>query len=73
MMPLKGLDNLEKLSVNWTQVSDLTALASLRKLQRVYCDHTLIKKDVAEAFMLSHPRVLVIYDSEDMRGWWNAL
>jgi len=73
LTPLKGLENLEKLSVNWTQVGDLTALVSLKKLQRVYCDHTLIQKDVAETFMAANPRVLVIYDSEDMRGWWNAL
>jgi len=73
LMPLKGLENLEKVSVNWTQVGDLTALLSLKKLQRIYCDHTLIRKDVAESFMATNPRVLVIYDSEDMRGWWNAL
>lgn len=73
LMPLKGLENLEKLSVNWTQVGDLTALTTHKKLQRIYCDHTLIRKDVAEAFMTTNPRVLVIYDSEDMRGWWNAL
>lgn len=73
LTPLKGMDNLEKVSVNWTQVGDLTALSSHKKLQRVYCDHTLIRKDVAEAFMTANPRVLVVYDSEDMRGWWNAL
>ncbi|MEJ1238665.1 leucine-rich repeat domain-containing protein [Chryseolinea sp. T2] len=73
LTPLKGLENLEKLSVNWTQVGDLTALVPLKKLQRVYCDHTLIQKDVAESFMAANPQVLVIYDSEDMRGWWNAL
>lgn len=73
LMPLKSLENLEIVSVNWTQVGDLTALTSLKKLQRVYCDHTLIQKDIAESFMAANPRVLVIYDSEDMRGWWNAL
>ena len=73
LMPLKALENLEIVSVNWTQVGDLTALSSLKSLQRVYCDHTLIQKDVAESFMTANPRVLVIYDSEDMRGWWNAL
>lgn len=73
LTPLKSLENLEKVSVNWTQVGDLTALVPLKKLQRVYCDHTLIQKDIAESFMAANPRVLVIYDSEDMRGWWNAL
>jgi Leucine-rich repeat (LRR) protein len=73
LLPLKSLENLEMLSVNWTQVEDLTALASHKKLQRIYCDHTQIRKDVAETFMVTNPGVLVIYDSEDMRGWWNAL
>jgi len=73
LLPLKSMDGLQKVSVNWTQVGDLTALSSLKNLQRIYCDHSLIRKDVAEAFMVANPRVLVVYDSEDMRGWWNAL
>lgn len=70
---IKGFSNLEKLSVNWTQVGDLTALSALKKLAYVYCDHTQIHKDVAESFMAANPRVLVIYDTDDMRGWWNGL
>jgi hypothetical protein len=71
--PLKNLEGLEVLSVNYTTISNLQLLADLKKLERVYCDHTLVNRDLADAFMASNPEVLVIFDSEDLRGWWNAL
>ena len=71
--PLKGLQNLEELYLNHTLVSDLSPLGDLQKLKRIYCDHTAIDRAAAEAFMTASPEVLVIYDSEDMRTWWEAL
>ncbi|HTE29074.1 MAG TPA: leucine-rich repeat domain-containing protein [Chryseolinea sp.] len=70
---LSGLDSLSTLAVNYTMVSDLGPLKGLKKLERIYCDHTQIKRTLADAFMLSSPAVLVIFDSEDLRGWWDAL
>src|SRR3546814_19357547 len=32
-----------------------------------------VKKTAADAFMASKPGVLVIYDSRDLRAWWNSL
>jgi hypothetical protein len=70
---LKNLEGLEVLSVNYTTISNLQLLADLKKLERVYCDHTLVNRDLADEFMASNPEVLVIFDSEDLRGWWNNL
>lgn len=70
---LKHLENLSELYINHTLVSDLSALKGLSQLKRIYCDHSAVKRSTAEAFMAAHPEVLVIFDSEDLKSWWNAL
>ncbi len=71
--PLKALINLETLVINNTPVADLESLNGLPKLQKVYCDNTPIKKPEANRFMAINPQVLVIYASEQMLDWWQAL
>jgi Leucine-rich repeat (LRR) protein len=71
--PLKNLEALKVLSVNHTIISNLRPLEDLKQLERVYCDHTSVNRELADAFMASNPEVLVIFDSEDLRGWWNTL
>jgi hypothetical protein len=73
LMPLSGLKSLTVLNANYTLFSDLSPLQNLKKLSKVYCDHTLVKTEAAEAFMLANPNVLVIFDSDDMKGWWRGL
>lgn len=70
---LRTVNNLEVLSANYTFIEDLSPLKDLPKLQRVYCDHTPVKKPVADAFMAANPEVLVIFDSKDLRAWWDTL
>lgn len=70
---LKSLENLQVLYVNYTMISNLRPLLELKHLERIYCDHTPIKRTLADAFMVSNPKVLVIFDSEDLRGWWDTL
>jgi Leucine-rich repeat (LRR) protein len=59
--------------VNYTPVATLAPLDPLTHLEKVYCDHTAINRAAADAFMASHPGVLVIFDSEDLKGWWDTL
>jgi len=70
---LKNLENLKFLYVNRTMISNLRPLQDLKHLERIYCDHTQIKRTLADSFMASNPKVLVIFDSEDLRGWWDTL
>ncbi|MBA4057459.1 MAG: hypothetical protein C0490_22280, partial [Marivirga sp.] len=70
---LKSLENLKVLYVNYTVISNLRPLDDLKHLERIYCDHSSITRSVADAFMAANPNVLVIFDSEDLRGWWNSL
>jgi hypothetical protein len=71
--PLKGLVNLKILNVNHTSVSDLKPLQKLPKLETVYCDQTQVKREAADAFMVANPSVLVVFDSKDLKAWWNTL
>ncbi|MGB3588404.1 MAG: leucine-rich repeat domain-containing protein [Tunicatimonas sp.] len=71
--PLKALINLETLVINNTPVDNLESLNGLPKLQKVYCDNTPVKKPEANRFMAINPQVLVIYASEQMLDWWQAL
>ncbi len=73
LAPLKSLVNLETLVINNTPVENLEALNGLPQLQKVYCDNTPIKKLEANRFMAINPQVLVIYATEQMMDWWQAL
>ncbi len=73
LAPLSGLDNLKVLHANATSIASLQALLKLKNLERVYCDQTPIRQQAANAFMAANPKVLVIYDSKDMRVWWDGL
>jgi len=71
--PLSGLENLQVLSLNATRVADLTPLQKLTRLQKIYADHAAISRETADTFIATHPRVLIIFDSRDLRSWWEAL
>jgi len=70
---LGSIEMLKTLSINNTAVSDLAPLQKLVHLEKIYCDNTGINQDAANAFMALHPKVLVIFDSEDLKVWWNQL
>lgn len=71
--PLSRLENLQIIDADRTQVSNLDTLANLPALEKVYCDQSLITRNHANAFMASHPKVLVIYESEALTSWWAGL
>jgi len=70
---LGSIEMLETLSINHTAVSDLAPLQKLEHLEKIYCDNTGINQEAANSFMALHPNVLVIFDSEDLKVWWNQL
>jgi Leucine-rich repeat (LRR) protein len=73
LKPLGTLENLKILRLNYTSISDLNALKDLKNLERIYCDQTQVNRELATAFMESKQGVLVIYDSKDLKGWWDSL
>jgi Leucine-rich repeat (LRR) protein len=73
IQPLSELQNLKILRMNYTLISDLHALEGLPHIERIYCDQTKINREMADAFMTARKGVLVIYNSKDLIGWWQAL
>jgi len=70
---LGSLESLNVLHANYTSISDLTPLQNLEQLEKIYCDQTKIQRAAADAFMAANPGVLVIFDSKDLRVWWDLL
>jgi len=70
---LSSLENLRVLHASYTQLADLLPLLKLAHLERIYCDKTRVRKGIADAFMVANPNVLVIFDSEDLKVWWDTL
>lgn len=73
LSPLASLINLRILSINNTQINNFDALHELTNLEKIYCDVSGVTQQTANAFMSKHPNVLVIYDSKDLRSWWQDL
>ena len=70
---LAGLEELKLLRANSSGISDLTPLQKLPKLEKIYCDKSLVKREAATSFMALNPKVLVIFDSEDLKVWWDTI
>jgi len=73
LRPLAGASALKELTANYSDIDNLEPLKALPSLERIYCDQTQIIRSVADAFMASRPTVLVIFDSRDLKTWWEAL
>lgn len=71
--PLSTTENLVILHANATQIADLKPLQKLTHLEKIYCDQTGVKRETADAFMAAMPDVLVVFDSKDLKSWWDAL
>jgi Leucine-rich repeat (LRR) protein len=70
---LANLDNLTVLSANYTAITSLAPLQKLTHLEKVYADFTAINKEAAHNFIALHPTVQVIFDSEELKIWWESL
>lgn len=71
--PLQQHKLLREVHMEYTLVDTLAPLSSLASLERVYCDHTNISRREARQFMIEHPGVLVIWESETLQKWWLSL
>jgi Leucine-rich repeat (LRR) protein len=70
---LGSLTGLKTLHANHTLLVDLKPLEKLTQLEKVYCDQTLIKREAADAFMAANKKVLIIFDTKDIKNWWETL
>ena len=71
--PLSSLNNLKTVSFNDTDITQLTPLLKSNNIEVIYCDKTNITTKEVLEFKQLHPACLIIYQSEDLRLWWNNL
>ena len=71
--PLKNLTSLSTIEANYTGITDLSPLEYLPSLKIIYCDNSGIKEDEAKRFMQNSEKCLVIYNTENLRSWWNEM
>jgi len=70
--PLNGMESLTELHANNTAVTDLTSLQKSVRLAKIYADNTAINRDAVNRFN-THSKAEVIFESGDLKNWWNAL
>lgn len=70
---LASLDNLVVLRANYTAITSLLPLQKLTHLEKIYADYTAINRETANSFRTLNRNVQVIFDSEELKAWWNAL
>ncbi len=73
LSPLKGLVNLKSLAINNTQVDDLTSLAELQNLRYLNAEITNISNQQFEDFIELKKDILLLYQSEELKVWWDKL
>jgi len=71
--PLQQINTLTQLFCENTDVASLEPLSELPNLTSIYCDQTNITEQAALDYMRRHPNTLVIYKSDDLRGWWASM
>lgn len=70
---LGKLHNLKVLNCENTAVANLLPLQGSTNLQMVYCDNTEVDQRNVLKLRDSIPNCLVLYQSEKLKSWWNAL
>lgn len=67
------LKELNEINFSNTKVADLEALNNMPKLSVIYCDNSLVTREMADRFREQNPDKLIINESEALRMWWNEL
>jgi len=70
---LSGLFQLEELNIESTRVDNLDALHNISTLQLLKADKSRITHEIALKLKQAQPKVLIIYQTEKLRFWWNNL
>lgn len=71
--PLSGMNRLKELNISNTPVSDLEPLLSDAHLEIVWAENSGIGKQQAESLKNAVPEVTVVYQTDALQTWWNAL
>ena len=70
---LRNARNLRVLNIDHTNVSSLDDLNDLSGIKRLSCEQTPITEDPIRSYIQDHQETVVIYKTNKLSLWWNAL
>jgi len=73
LSPLAKLTKLEELHFDNTAVKSIEPISDFDNLRVVYCDQSPVDKSEIVDFMENHPDCLLVYQTGELRSWWNNL
>jgi Leucine-rich repeat (LRR) protein len=71
--PLKNMKLLSLVYFNNTGVKSLDVFENIPGIKKIYCDNTKIDPDKALQFMLKHPDVDLVFESDELAKWWGNM
>lgn len=71
--PVSSLHNLKIVDIRNTQIGNISPLLNSPDIKTIYCDDTNIDLEKALEFKDILPEVLIIFQSERLKMWWNGL
>ena len=73
LSPLENLSNLVEINIENTNVSNLDALSNMKNLVSVYAENSKVGSTEVFKLRTAQPKVNVIYQTDELKGWWNTL
>ena len=73
LTPLEDLASLQEINMENTNVAKLEPLCNLSNLVKINAENTKVKSEQVLKLRLAQPNVTVIYQTEELRSWWNTL
>ena len=73
LKPLENLSNLLEINIENTQIADLTPLYGMKNLAIVKAEHSNVNSEQVYNLKKAVPSVIVMYQTGELRNWWNTL
>ena len=73
LTPLEDLTSLQEINMGNTNISKLEPLCGLPNLLKINAENTKVKSEQVLKLRLAQPSVTVIYQTDELRNWWNTL
>ena len=73
LTPIANLNNLVEINMENTGVADLSPLYNMSHLAKIMADNSKVNAEQAYNLKVAQPKVTIIYQTNELRGWWNTL
>jgi len=71
--PLKNLTKLTMVFFDNTNVKSLDVFEGLPIIKKIYCNNTKVDPNRALQYLLKHPEVDLVFESELLSKWWSSM